>query len=745
MSLLGAVVQQEYFATPAGDELELDPSPAEEFPVAIEYRRFEESLRAVPRQEKDLKDRWLSVLENWHSRRERGPDALQLARIGVPPSLRGLIWLCAIGNTARAGALLYSACLERAAGIFGAVAVCGGRLSPPLSPQNESKVALRAVPGAGASAERALPGLPPRGRGASGDSDGGAAPLILALEPADSSLGCPSAVSPGGDGLPGSSAVEAPRLADSRASSGDTGGLSANERRLPQSPCMVGLESTFLAVGADLSRTFPDLAFFSEGSATLEQLARVLAALAVHRPDVGYVQGFSHLAAMLVLTVGSALPPPSLADFPSLPHRHDRRRRSSVVECTILDPEPSATEQRRRLSRDSEALLSKGQGVSDGCARPAGVSDRSEPEARTGGVAFVVRLSTDVDLFEAHNESKSDAQSSHTASENPTVGPPPQALPGLASVPTLASTVAAFAPALLSTVGPPSSPPGDAAAVLQTASSAAAGAPGGGWGGLIHALFYSAGGEGLPVSAEQSPSAPAAAALPTVVPGHEGDAPPLRRVEAAPALDVERESARIGAVRARMLPAWGQGSVLRRSRATEDACGDNSAESESGGPEEALVFACLANLILTLPPLRWYAMRDAAALGAWARLVDACLAASVPSVAASLSEHGITADLYLPAWVLTLFARPLGVEAAAPLWDRCVLGGAPEVLRCVLGIVRHLDPLLAAAGSFEGCLGVLARVPACARGPLGVAAAVDGTPLPAEAADLLAELDAGAL
>ena len=161
--------------------------------------------------------------------------------------------------------------------------------------------------------------------------------------------------------------------------------------------------------------------------------------------------------------------------------------------------------------------------------------------------------------------------------------------------------------------------------------------------------------------------------------------------------------------------------------------------------EEALAFACLTNLIFSLPQLRWYAMRDAAALGAWARLVDACLAASAPPAAASLSEHGITADLYLPAWILTLFARPLGVDAAAPLWDRCILGGAPEVLRCVLGLVRHLTPLLAAAGSFEGCLGILARPPACARGPLGVAAAVDGTPLPPEAAALLAELDAGAL
>jgi alpha-tubulin suppressor-like RCC1 family protein len=54
-------------------------------------------------------------------------------------------------------------------------------------------------------------------------------------------------------------------------------------------------------VEADLARTFPQLGLFAPGGALGQRLCNVLLALAAHRPDLGYVQGMSYLAAALLM------------------------------------------------------------------------------------------------------------------------------------------------------------------------------------------------------------------------------------------------------------------------------------------------------------------------------------------------------------------------------------------------------------------------------------------------------------
>jgi len=54
-------------------------------------------------------------------------------------------------------------------------------------------------------------------------------------------------------------------------------------------------------ISTDLSRTFPTLAFFVEGGPMRGDCQHVLEAYAFYRPDIGYVQGMSYLAAMLLL------------------------------------------------------------------------------------------------------------------------------------------------------------------------------------------------------------------------------------------------------------------------------------------------------------------------------------------------------------------------------------------------------------------------------------------------------------
>ena len=58
---------------------------------------------------------------------------------------------------------------------------------------------------------------------------------------------------------------------------------------------------TLVLIEYDLPRTFPTLGFFHDGGDMQLSLERILQAYACLRPDVGYVQGMSYLAAVLLL------------------------------------------------------------------------------------------------------------------------------------------------------------------------------------------------------------------------------------------------------------------------------------------------------------------------------------------------------------------------------------------------------------------------------------------------------------
>ena len=62
---------------------------------------------------------------------------------------------------------------------------------------------------------------------------------------------------------------------------------------------------TLAAIKLDVSRTFPSLCVFQDGGPLSESLQGVLAAYAVYRPDIGYVQGMSFVGGVLSLNMDS--------------------------------------------------------------------------------------------------------------------------------------------------------------------------------------------------------------------------------------------------------------------------------------------------------------------------------------------------------------------------------------------------------------------------------------------------------
>jgi len=69
------------------------------------------------------------------------------------------------------------------------------------------------------------------------------------------------------------------------------------------------------AIRLDVSRTFPTLCVFQEGGPLSDSLQGILAAYAIYRPDVGYVQGMSFVGAVLSLNME---PPDAFACFANL-------------------------------------------------------------------------------------------------------------------------------------------------------------------------------------------------------------------------------------------------------------------------------------------------------------------------------------------------------------------------------------------------------------------------------------------
>jgi hypothetical protein len=65
----------------------------------------------------------------------------------------------------------------------------------------------------------------------------------------------------------------------------------------------VDQESSMDVIRLDISRTFPHLCIFQEGGPYSDILHSLLAAYVCYRPDVGYVQGMSYIAAILILNM----------------------------------------------------------------------------------------------------------------------------------------------------------------------------------------------------------------------------------------------------------------------------------------------------------------------------------------------------------------------------------------------------------------------------------------------------------
>ncbi len=376
---------------------------------------------------------------------------------------------------------------------------------------------------------------------------------------------------------------------------------------------MHGNEGSVVGLETDLERTFPAYrAFFAPGSYPRSLLQRVLAAYAFFRPDHGYIQGMSHIAAVLILTVGSLAPSEEDLKFIERAKRH---KVTAAEEAEVFSWQTSALTRARTAAREQAAAEA--------------AAEAAEENGMDGDGAVVVAA----------------APSSSSSS----------------------STSSSFFTGSWLTFGG-----GSSAASSAAAAAARSGEP-------------------------SSPSPPE-----VFVPSGDSKKGGKKVVDA-------RTDAEAAAV---ALPSL---------------------------PSEVLVFQCFTNL-MARAPLRWLASRDVNRMEGWYALYSSVLLRSAPKLAAFLDEVGAAPNLYLVSWLLTLFSKPLGLEASARLWDICLVGGHPEVLRCAVGLARYLEPRLLGR-PFERVMRTLANVPPEFQNPFAVVECAEAVKLTAADMAKLAAMD----
>lgn len=62
------------------------------------------------------------------------------------------------------------------------------------------------------------------------------------------------------------------------------------------------------------------------------------------------------------------------------------------------------------------------------------------------------------------------------------------------------------------------------------------------------------------------------------------------------------------------------------------------------------------------------------------------LAINLPHLAEHLRNIEVTPDLYILDWLLTVFSRPLPIDAAVRIWDVYLRDGEEFLLRAAIGV-----------------------------------------------------------
>jgi len=251
----------------------------------------------------EAREIWLTeILPDWDTQWQT-TRARKLWLKGLPQSIRTQVWPLAIGNGLGVTPELFE--------ILKARAMEARRLRAPMSPASSAStpserpsedVDAFSSPRDDAPNGLAAPSLAPSGASTPTDSPREAAP-----GGADTPLPCGASATsdvphpdPSGAPVLGDPSMELSPVSSSHLSAEQLEAHLARSKGEGAGEVAVSKEDSAGLIPLDLRRTFPHLAFYREGE-DHDNLYNVLDAYVYYRPDVGYVQGMTYLAALLLL------------------------------------------------------------------------------------------------------------------------------------------------------------------------------------------------------------------------------------------------------------------------------------------------------------------------------------------------------------------------------------------------------------------------------------------------------------
>jgi hypothetical protein len=734
----------------------------------VARRRVEEA------QTRALTPEWQRVLESvtgsWEYFQATDVTLQTLWRQGLPPALRGRVWPLAIGNRARVTPAVFEMCKQRARRIQQLLASEAARTAALQQQQMQREQQLQThapAPGSpafgawgsvtspqrgrtstlAAFADGALPGSPAALRGAPGP----ASPLHGGLggehhHPSATSSSLASAAVLSGAGArpypPHASAA-----AGSRGQQQPRHGQQQGPQRPPVQAFFLGREDTLPLIATDLPRTFPALQLFGPGETPSEgpfhaHLREVLEAFVAYRPDIGYVQGLSYLAAMLTLAIaGHAVV--------AAPRR----------QGTVIVPSPSLAQVNAWGAMQGPA------GVASDLALRAGVGGGAGSSAAAAGIGagtgsslpgvggvqegsvYVTPRYTACTVpiwLPAPPGGKAGAGGGGSGGGGAGTVVVPASLTGVAgtgvSLQLNAPTGAVPLHIAMGVSLPPTMSLEDTQAALRSLAGSAGGTGLGPGGGLqaraagalapLHSAFLqarslffrnSAGDEVL--TAERPPAPPPAPAPPAA--GAEGGASAAKGAAAGGGLKPAAASSggSGGSLFSSFLSTITGGLVGGPSAAAADAAKAAAAAAAAppapppGPPppdkyrrlavcatpralaplivadDRYLTFQALANLLTEHHLYVFYAL-DPGPTAPYYDLFDRLLAVRNERLSRALEAFCIPCEMYLFGWWQTVFLKCLPLAAAARVWDGFLLDGFPHLYRTAAALLDLLTPFI---------------------------------------------------
>ncbi|XP_076034464.1 TBC1 domain family member 12-like isoform X2 [Oratosquilla oratoria] len=109
--------------------------------------------------------------------------------------------------------------------------------------------------------------------------------------------------------------------------------------------------------------------------------------------------------------------------------------------------------------------------------------------------------------------------------------------------------------------------------------------------------------------------------------------------------------------------------------------------------EEGDAFQAFTNL-LNRPAHMAFFRVDQPVMCAYYQTFEDLLFENLPNLASHMKLIGVTPDLYVLDWLLTVFARPLPLDAAARIWDVYLRDGEEFLIRAAIGILKLYENVL---------------------------------------------------